>query len=72
MFTRALIGLALVLPTAAMSADLPRRHHYARYHHVRHIVEQNNVIVCTTTDLGLITYSNCGQGLDPLSIAAGK
>ncbi len=71
-FTRLALGLALLLPTAASAADLPMRRHHARYHHVRHVVERNNVIVCTTTDLVLVTYSNCGQGFDPLSIAAGK
>lgn len=73
MFTRLFVCLALLLPTAAGAADLPlRRHHIRSHHRVRHFVERNNVIVCTTTDLVLVTYSNCGQGLDPLSIAAGK
>ena len=69
MLKRALLIVAVVLPQVAVAADMShvRRHHQA--YRVKQTVEQNRVVQCTTTDLGLFNFSNCGQGFDPLSIA---
>lgn len=73
MLMRAVLITAILLPHIAVAADLSRakRHHVMAYR-TRYAADQNVVIRCTSTDLGLFTYSNCGQGFDPLAAAAGR
>ena len=74
MFRTAVLLLAVLVSQAAQAADL-RMHHRVHHHHARRvagrIIERNNVIHCTTSNVvGLFSYSDCGQGFDPLSSAS--
>ena len=73
MLMRAAMIIAFLIPHMAAAADLSRgRRHHAMANPTRYATDQNVVIRCTSTDLGLFTYSNCGQGFDPLAAAAGR
>lgn len=66
MLTRALFVVALLMPQLVAAADLRpvRRHHVV--HREARVPADNKVFTCTTTDVVIIAYSNCGQGFDPL------
>lgn len=73
MLMRALLIAAILIPHVAEAADLrPERRHPVMAHRPKYAIDQSTVIRCTTTDLGLFTYANCGQGFDPLAAAAGR
>lgn len=71
MLTRVLFAAAVLIPQMCSAADLPYHRRHVRTS-IRRVAEDNHVIRCTTTDLGLITFANCGQGFDPFSVAAGR
>ena len=73
MLMRAMLITTILIPQMAAAADLSHmRRHHAMANPTRYATDQNVVIRCTSTDLGLFTYSNCGQSFDPLAAAAGR
>lgn len=75
MMMRALLIAIVLVPQMATAADLSRarRHHGSVHPHPHRYATAPNVLIrCTTTDLGLFTSSDCGQGFDPLAAAAGR
>lgn len=64
-----LLFVALLVPQAAGAADRGHLHRHRYVREIRHFVEQNHVVACTTSSFVLFSYSDCGQGFDPLGIS---
>ena len=69
MIIRALVTIAFLVPQIAFAADVPQPTRHHRVHHrIAHISEPDRVINCTNSKLfGFLSYSDCGQGFDPLA-----
>ena len=63
-----ILATALLVPQMVGAADLTSRRYQPHVQEHRY-VERNHVFTCTTSSFLLFSYSNCGQGLDPLAFA---